>query len=148
MKGYHNSNQDNLKAIDSNIGIYGGIFVTLNSSHCTDTHYGEYVYAIDFETICESSDIEDFLYTEEGCQFLADNNRTEDDVEALRDCEYAIDDDDTYRENQKIRALIAKKLGFDAVEENDGYLVVNGVVTYLGHCKSEEVAEYIENDYD
>ncbi|UWY71002.1 hypothetical protein [Acinetobacter baumannii] len=59
------------------------------------------------------------------------------------DCDDA-EQDDTYFENQKLRALIAIELGFDAVEENDGWLVVNGKVDFLGHRKKEVVETEIE----
>ena len=55
--------------------------------------------------------------------------------------------DDVYFANQKLRALIAIELGFDAVEENDGWLVVNGKVELIGHRKSEAVETEIEENW-
>lgn len=137
MIGYHNSINKNLKSIH-NEGQYAGIFVSLNPALMRGTDYGNNCYKVTFNSVCETSDIE--VYLENNPEFLEANpNFVADfDVES---------EDDTYFENQKLRALIAIKLGFDAVEENDGYLVVNGTVEYIGTSDSEAVEAEIEENW-
>lgn len=137
MIGYHNSSNANLKEIH-NEGQYAGIFVSLNASHMTNKDYGNHCYKVTFGDVCESSDIEDYLennpeFMDAHPNFVASfNTESEDDI---------------YFENQKLRALIALELGFDAVEENDGYLVVRGLVEYIGTADSEEVEVEIEENW-
>jgi len=137
MIGYHNSLNADLKEIH-NEGQYAGIFVSLNPALMRVADYGNHCYKITFGDICEKSDIEE--YTEGNPEFLAKNPNF------TVDCNDA-EQDDIYFENQKLRALIAIELGFDAVEENDGYLVVNGTVEYIGTSNSEQVETEIEENW-
>ncbi len=138
MKTYHATNNQELKEIIKGHGDYAGIF-TQNLIHAAMGDYGDYIYAVTCETILRTDEIEEYLennpaFLEQYPNFVADF-----------DC--PIENDDVYFENQKLRALIAIELGFDAVEENDGWLVVNGNVEFLGHRKSEEVETEIEENW-
>lgn len=138
MIGYHNSISADLEDIH-NEGQYAGIFVSLNAALMRVADYGNHCYKVTFGNICEKSDLREYL--EDHPEFLEANPNF------TIDCEDEIEWDDTYRQNQKLRALIAVELGFDAVEENDGYLVVNGVVEYIGTSNSEEVETEIEENW-
>lgn len=138
MIGYHNSVNADLKEIH-NEGQYAGIFVSLNAALMKVADYGNHCYKVTFGDICEKSDIHEYL--EDHPEFLKAH------PSFLIDCEEEMECDDLYRENQKLRALIALELGFDAVEENDGYLVVNGTVEYIGTADSEEVETEIEESW-
>ena len=134
IKSYHCTSNANLTAIKTGEGSYNGIFVSL-ANPCYD--YGEHTYLVEFDSICSTSDIEDYL--DEHPDFLdAHPNFVADFDEAV--------EDDCYFENQKLRAHIAVELGFDAVEENDGFLVINGKVTYLGKSRSEEVEDFVNDN--
>jgi len=143
---YHNSENNQLTAIKAGEGRFGGIFVVDGACHTRRSDYGQWVYEVKYNSICSKQDIEDFLYSDDGIVFLEENNRTEEDIRFLSDCDDAAEDDDNYFENQRLRALICIKLGFDAVEENDGWLVVNGLVRFVGHCKGEEIAAIDEDE--
>lgn len=138
MIGYHNSVNADLKEIN-NEGQYAGIFVSLNAALMRVADYGNHCYKITFGDICEKSDIREYL--EDHPEFLEAN------PDFILDCEEEIECDDLYRKNQKLRALIALDLGFDAVEENDGYLVVRGKVEYIGTADSEEVETEIDENW-
>lgn len=140
MIGYHNSVNSDLVEIH-NEGQYAGVFVSLNAALMTVADYGNYCYKVTFGSICEKSDIREYL--EDHPEFL------ENHPNFVADCDQEViaEDDDLYRKNQKLRALIAIELGFDAVEENDGYLVVNGAVEYIGTADSEAVETEIEENY-
>ncbi|RKG30960.1 hypothetical protein [Acinetobacter tianfuensis] len=138
MIGYHNSVNADLKEIH-NEGQYSGIFVSLNAALMTVADYGNHCYKVTFGSICEKSDIEDYL--DENPEFLKAN------PDFVIDCEEEMLCDELYRKNQKLRALIALELGFDAVEENDGYLVVSGTVEYIGNADSEAVELEIEENW-
>ncbi|MBF7687100.1 hypothetical protein [Acinetobacter rathckeae] len=139
MIGYHNTCTQELKEIIKGHGDYAGIFVTLNASHMQSSDYGDHCYRVTFDSICELSDIEAYLET--NTDFLIKHPKF------LADCEEEAQDDNSYFENQKLRALIAIELGFDAIEENDGILVVNGTVEYIGTKDSEAVEIEIEENY-
>ncbi len=138
MKTYHASRTSELKEIIKGEGDYAGIFTSENVASTANGDYGDYVYRVTFNSICEKSDIEE--YVESNPEFLAKNPNF------TVDCDDA-EQDDIYFENQKLRALIAIELGFDAVEENDGWLVVNGAIELVGHRKSEEVETEIEENW-
>ncbi|MCK4111588.1 hypothetical protein HCY65_11035 [Acinetobacter radioresistens] len=138
MKTYHATNNQELKEIIKGHGDYAGLFTSENIALTANGDYGDYIYTIEFDSICDKSDIEKYL--ENNPEFLVAH------PEFIVDCDDA-EQDDTYFANQKLRALIAIELGFDAVEENDGWLVVNGNVEFLGHRKSEEVETEIEENW-
>ncbi|WP_179988409.1 MULTISPECIES: hypothetical protein [unclassified Acinetobacter] len=138
MKTYHASSNQDLKEILKGEGDYAGIFTSENVALTANGDYGDYVYRVAFDSICEKSDIEEYL--ENNPDFLAQHPNF------VVDCDGA-EQDDIYFENQKLRALIAIELGFDAVEENDGWLVVNGTVEFIGHRKSEEVETEIDENW-
>jgi len=137
MKTYHATNNQELKEIIKGHGDYAGIFAQ-NLIHAAIGDYGDYIYRIECETVLYTSDIEEYL--ENNPDFL------EKHPNFIVDFDHPVDDD-IYFENQRLRALIAIELGFDAVEENDGWLVVNGNVSFLGHRKSEEVEAEIEENW-
>ncbi len=139
MKTYHASSSKDLKEIVKGSGDYAGIFTSENASLTAQGQYGEYIYTVHFDSICEKSDIREYVENNPG--FLVAH------PDFVIDCDDTNEDFDAYFKNQKLRALIAIELGFDAVEENDGWLVVNGKVEFIGHRHSDEVAEMIENDY-
>ena len=162
MKTYHATNNPELKEIIKGHGDYAGIFTTNNLYQAKNGDYGEYLYIVEFDNFCEKSDIRNFLESKEGLEFLNTHSRPNDQeqIDILSDCDLPSYDyykdivgikgsklDDMYFLDQKLRALIAIKLGFDAVEENDGVLVVNGKVEFLGHRKSEEVESEIEENW-
>ena len=143
MKTYHATNNQELKEIIKGYGDWAGLFTSENIALTANGDYGDYIYTVEFETICDKSDIEEYL--ENNPAFLEN---------FVVDCDHSLDGygndkdvDVNYFENQKLRALIALELGFDAVEENDGWLVVNGKVEFLGHRKSEEVETEIEENW-
>ena len=138
MKTYHASLNQYLKEILKGEGDYAGIFTSENVALTANGDYGDYVYRVTFDSICEKSDIEEYL--ENNPEFLVQH------PDFVVDCDDA-EQDDMYFENQKLRALIAIELGFDAVEENDGWLVVNGTVEFIGHRKSEEVETEIDENW-
>lgn len=138
MKTYHATNNANLKEIIKGHGDYAGIFTSENVSLTANGDYGDHVYSVSFDNICEKSDIEEYL--DNNPEFLTSHPNF------VIDCDDA-EQDDIYFANQKLRALIAIELGFDAVEENDGWLVVNGTIEYLGHRNSEEVETYIDENW-
>lgn len=145
MKTYHATNNQELKEIIKGHGDYAGIFTSENISLTANGDYGDYIYQVTFDSICAKSDIEEYL--DNNPEFLVEHPKF------LIDCDYCLDNyglnndvDSIYFENQKLRALIAIELGFDAVEENDGWLVVNGKVEFLGHRKSAEVENEIEEN--
>ena len=138
MKTYHASLNQDLKEILKGEGDYAGIFTSENVALTANGDYGDYVYRVTFDSICEKSDIEEYL--ENNPEFLVQH------PDFVVDCDDA-EQDDMYFENQKLRALIAIELGFDAVEENDGWLVVNGTVEFIGHRKSEEVETEIDENW-
>lgn len=138
MKTYHATNNQELKEILKGYGDYAGIFTSENIALTANGDYGDYIYSVDFDSICEKSDIEEYLENNPGFlnkypNFVIDFDNAE--------------QDDIYFDNQKLRALIAIELGFDAVEENDGWLVVNGKIEFLGHRRSEKVKTEIEEAY-
>lgn len=135
MKTYHASQSKDLNEIVKGSGDYAGIF----TDNRIGFDYGDYLYRVSFDSICEKSDIREYL--ENNPEFLVAHPKF------IVDCDEANEDDDAYFENQKLRALIAIELGFDAVEENDGWLVVNGKVEFIGHRNSEEVEAEIEDNY-
>ena len=146
MKTYHATNNQELKEIIKGYGDWAGLFTSENIALTANGDYGDYIYTVEFETICDKSDIEEYL--ENNPAFL------EKHPNFVVDCDHSLDGygndkdvDVNYFENQKLRALIALELGFDAVEENDGWLVVNGKVEFLGHRKSEEVETEIEENW-
>ena len=138
MKTYHASSSQDLNEILKGEGDYAGIFTSENIALTANGDYGDYVYRVTFDSICEKSDIEEYL--ERNPEFLIAH------PDFIVDCDDA-EQDDIYFENQKLRALIAIELGFDAVEENDGWLVVNGTVEFIGHRKSEEVETEIDENW-
>lgn len=137
MKTYHATSNQDLKEIIRGAGDYAGIFTSENIALTANGDYGDYVYRVTFNSICDKSDIQEYL--ENNPEFLSNN------PSFVIDCD-DVAQDDIYFENQKLRALIAIELGFDAVEENDGWLVVNGGVELVGHRKSEEVEAEIEEN--
>jgi hypothetical protein len=143
---YHNSRSANLQSIDTGAGQYAGIFVTDVISHTRDGAYGNHVYRVTYETICTYSDTVDFLWSEAGREFMAAHDLEEDDIDVLADCDSPIDDDDDYRRFQKLRALICIACDCDAVEENDGWLVVRGKIEYIGTRGSDAHEQAIENE--
>lgn len=162
MIGWHNSLNNDLTQINKGKGDYAGIFINSNASHMQIGDYGDHCYRVTFDSICELSDIEDYL--ENNPEFLInhptflancniDLHHFKDIVEYEEDTDspfYKISSnkiDDIYFENQKLRALIAIELGFDAVEENDGILVVSGKIEYIGTRDSEAVELEIEENY-
>lgn len=138
MKTYHATSNQDLKEILKGEGDYAGIFTGENVSLTANGDYGDYVYRVTFDSVCEASDIEEYL--DNNPAFLTANPNF------VVDCDDA-EQDDVYFANQKLRALIAIELGFDAVEENDGWLVVNGKVELIGHRKSEAVETEIEENW-
>lgn len=134
---YHASTTDSLTAIIAGHGDYAGIFTSENVALTAKVDYGIYVYRVTFETVCSKTDIEDYL--ESNPAFLVENPKF------VVDCDES--EDDHYFQNQKLRAIIAIELGFDAVEENDGWLVVNGTVELIGHKDSEAVETEIEYNW-
>ncbi|MDC4329314.1 hypothetical protein NQ674_16910 [Acinetobacter baumannii] len=137
MKTYHATSNPNLKEIVKGLGDYAGIFTSENVALTANGDYGDYVYRITFDSICDKSDIQEYL--ENNPEFLVAH------PDFIVDCDS--EEDEAYFENQKLRALIAIELGFDAVEENDGWLVVNGKVELVGHRKSKEVETEIEENW-
>lgn len=139
MKTYHATNNQELKEIIKGHGDYAGIFTSENISLTANGDYGDYIYQVSFDSICEKSDIEEYL--DNNPEFLIAH------PDFIADCDNDAEQDIIYFENQKLRALIAIELGFDAVEENDGWLVVNGKVEFLGHRNSEVVETEIEENW-
>ena len=139
IKSYHCTSNANLTAIKTGEGSYNGIFVSL-ANPCYD--YGEHTYLVEFDSICEKSDIQDYI--DAHTEILETHPRFN------ADCDYSDWDNqetvEEYISNQALRAKIAIELGFDAVEENDGFLVVNGKVTYLGKSRSEEVEDFVNDN--
>lgn len=132
---YHASPVDTLKEIIKGHGNYAGIFTSENIALTANGDYGNYVYRVTFNTICEKSDIEEYLGNNPA--FLESNPNF------IVDCDQ--EEDECYFQNQKLRAMIAIELGFDAVEENDGWLVVSGTIELIGHRDSEVVEQEIES---
>lgn len=149
MELYHGSNET-IEAIKSNKGIYGGIFATNDKdtalSHGNILHVIEVdedkilsnAYDIDYES-AKAAILNEITVSEEDFDEIYDIImhdasifRSELSEEKLLNIFPATDLSEASWEAQRIKGVVAKKLGYDAVEGRDEH----GTTYLVLNCKS------------
>ncbi|UWY71001.1 hypothetical protein [Acinetobacter baumannii] len=73
MKTYHATSNQELKEIIKGHGDYAGIFTSENIALTANGDYGDYIYTVEFDSICEKSDIEE--YFENNPEFFRESSK-------------------------------------------------------------------------